>query len=81
MHGTHGAHPKHLTHGCDAGRVEAQRLVERLRLLPSRKGDYEPGCPQGMYARKALGGSDGAGGMHEKGPTEGWGSGHTWSAP
>ena len=24
-----GARPKHLVHGCDAGGVEAQRLVER----------------------------------------------------
>ena len=24
-----GAHPEHALHGCDAGRVEAQRLVER----------------------------------------------------
>ena len=33
-----GAHGEHLVHGCDAGRVEAQRLVERQRELPSRKG-------------------------------------------
>ena len=26
--GTRGAHPKHARHACDAGRVEAQRLVE-----------------------------------------------------
>ena len=32
-----GAHPKHVLHVCDAGRVEAQRLVERRRALPSRK--------------------------------------------
>ena len=32
-----GAHKKHSTHGCDAGGVEAQRLIERLRVLPSRK--------------------------------------------
>ena len=36
--GTRGAHPKHLRHVCDPGRVEAQRLVERGRGLPSRKG-------------------------------------------
>ena len=28
---------EHVDHGCDAGRVEAQRLVERQRSLPSRK--------------------------------------------
>ena len=32
-----GAHKKHSTHGCDAGGVEAQRLIEHLRLLPSRE--------------------------------------------
>ena len=35
--GTRGAHPKHALHGCDAGRVEAQRLLEHRRVLPSRK--------------------------------------------
>ena len=34
MHGTRRAHPKHVTHGCDAGRVKTQRLVERSRALP-----------------------------------------------
>ena len=29
-----GAHMEHLLHGCDAGGVEAQRLVERRRVLP-----------------------------------------------
>ena len=36
--GTRGAHLKHVLHGCDAGRVPAQRLVERRRFLPRRKG-------------------------------------------
>eukprot|EP00964_Phaeocystis_antarctica_P076118 scaffold47039_cov54-Phaeocystis_antarctica.AAC.3 len=31
------AHPEHVLHGCDLGRVEAQRLVEHRRALPSRK--------------------------------------------
>eukprot|EP00964_Phaeocystis_antarctica_P138311 scaffold102996_cov48-Phaeocystis_antarctica.AAC.1 len=31
------AHVEHVFHGCDAGRVEAQWLVERRRVLPSRK--------------------------------------------
>ena len=35
--GTHGAHPEHALHDCDTGGVEAQRLVERVRLLPSRR--------------------------------------------
>ena len=32
-----GTHPKHAVHVCDAGRVKAQRLVELLRALPSRR--------------------------------------------
>jgi len=35
--GTRGAHPEHEAHVCDLGRVEAERLVERGRVLPSRK--------------------------------------------
>eukprot|EP00964_Phaeocystis_antarctica_P040477 scaffold23131_cov61-Phaeocystis_antarctica.AAC.8 len=34
---TRGAHRKHHVHVRDAGHVEAQRLVERLCTLPSRK--------------------------------------------
>eukprot|EP00964_Phaeocystis_antarctica_P045979 scaffold26514_cov53-Phaeocystis_antarctica.AAC.2 len=29
-----GAHPEHPEHGCDAGGVEAQWLIERRRVLP-----------------------------------------------
>eukprot|EP00964_Phaeocystis_antarctica_P079950 scaffold49868_cov57-Phaeocystis_antarctica.AAC.3 len=36
--GTRGAHREDAVHICDAGRVEAQRLVEHRRILPSRKG-------------------------------------------
>eukprot|EP00964_Phaeocystis_antarctica_P018819 scaffold10367_cov70-Phaeocystis_antarctica.AAC.1 len=32
-----GAHQEHVGHGCDAGRVEAQRLVERRCALPRVK--------------------------------------------
>ena len=35
--GTRRAHPKHVLHVCDFGRVEAQRLVERRGTLPSHK--------------------------------------------
>ena len=34
---TRGAHQEHVAHGRDLGRVEAKRLVERRRDLPSRK--------------------------------------------
>ena len=38
-----GAHPEHEAHVCDAGGVEAQRLVERQRALPSPKGAPDKG--------------------------------------
>jgi len=36
-HGTPEAHVEHVAHVCDAGRVEAERLVERRRALPRVK--------------------------------------------
>ena len=47
VRGTGGAHIKHGLHGGDAGRVEAQRLVERRRPLPSRK--------EGIQGRRRVG--------------------------
>ena len=41
--GTRRAHINHVGHVCDAGRVETQRLVERRRVLPSRKEAYKEG--------------------------------------
>eukprot|EP00964_Phaeocystis_antarctica_P043952 scaffold25221_cov36-Phaeocystis_antarctica.AAC.1 len=39
-----GAHPEHVVHDCDAGGVEAQRLVERRRALPMvERGAYRAG--------------------------------------
>ena len=35
--GTRGAHVEHVAHVRDLGGVEAERLVERVRVLPSRK--------------------------------------------
>ena len=29
-----GAHEEHIVHACDLGRIEAERLVERIRILP-----------------------------------------------
>ena len=52
--GTGGVHVEHGVHGRDARRVEAQRLVERLRFLPSRKGAYNVG-------RGRAGGGEGGG--------------------
>ena len=46
-----GAHPEHAVHVCDLGRVEAQRLVERKRFLPSRnEGTYDAGRGAGREA-------------------------------
>ena len=41
--GTRGAHCEHLVHVRDAGGVEAERLVERPRDLPSRKAGMRCG--------------------------------------
>ena len=62
--GTRGAHVEHGPHGRDLGRVEAERLVERLRVLPSRKagmahamwGEVQPERREGV-----VGGGDASG--------------------
>eukprot|EP00964_Phaeocystis_antarctica_P055341 scaffold32558_cov60-Phaeocystis_antarctica.AAC.3 len=76
-----GAHSEHGTHVCDAGRVEAQRLVEHLRVLPSRKGSM--GRERGDMRRRASGGR-GAGAaqaLRREGPTAEVLAGHARSAP
>ena len=61
---THNAFSEHFAHGRDLGRVEAERLVERRRALPSRKAGMRCGRRYGpeMRARgcgcRALGGTD-----------------------
>ena len=50
------AHLKHAFHVPDAGRVEAQRLVERRRLLQSRKGGIGGGATCGLGRGRAWGG-------------------------
>ena len=57
--GTRGAHQKHLQHACDAGRVEAQRLVEHRRGLPSRKGSVGTGATCGLGGGRVWGGGSG----------------------
>eukprot|EP00964_Phaeocystis_antarctica_P079952 scaffold49868_cov57-Phaeocystis_antarctica.AAC.5 len=54
--GTRGAHPEHLVHACDAGRVEAQRLVEHRRPLPRPKGSIGSGATCGAGGGRAWGG-------------------------
>eukprot|EP00964_Phaeocystis_antarctica_P014599 scaffold8064_cov24-Phaeocystis_antarctica.AAC.1 len=53
--GTRGAHKKHPAQRCDAGRVEAQRLVERRRVLPSRKEGIRCWRHAGREAARAWG--------------------------
>eukprot|EP00964_Phaeocystis_antarctica_P165480 scaffold145568_cov205-Phaeocystis_antarctica.AAC.1 len=63
--GTRGAHSKHCDHVGDTERVEAQRLVECSRVLPSRK-DGMHNAGRGV-AREAGGDGGGAGGMYRAG--------------
>ena len=46
-HGTRGAHVEHGFHVRDLGRVEAERLVERLCVLPRRKGAMQCAASRG----------------------------------
>ena len=58
-----GTRPEHVGHGCDAGGVEAQRLVERIRVLPSRRGGIRCGARGGPGGERAWR-EDGASDMH-----------------
>eukprot|EP00964_Phaeocystis_antarctica_P064762 scaffold39005_cov47-Phaeocystis_antarctica.AAC.1 len=53
--GTRGAHVERVVHGCDAGRVEAQRLVERNRALPSQMQGIRCGSRCGAGGERAWG--------------------------
>ena len=55
--GRRGAHVKQVVHVSEAGRVEAQRLVERTRALPSPKGGRLRGRQPGQEAGGRRGGS------------------------
>jgi len=71
--GTRGAHFEHAVHGRDLGGVKAQRLVERERLLPSRREGHmhmRCGARCGPGGGRVWGGS-GASSMHGEGPTQG----------
>ena len=76
--GTRGAHVEHVAHGRDAGGVQAQRLVEGRRGLPSRRegmrcggGRCEPGGRRacGVWWRHDTSGMHG-----EDGPSQGLGA-------
>ena len=81
VRGTGRAHSKHGRHGGDPRRVEAQRLVECIRLLPSGKGRaYEAGDTQaGRRVRVGRRRCKERGGRASKGRPEG--AGHGPSAP
>ena len=65
LQGTRGAHIKHLHHVRDARNVEAQRLVELPRALPTRKGRH---TKQGeVRARRREGGGRGGGASRMQG--------------
>ena len=74
--GTRGAHIEHLVHVRDAGGVEAQRLVEGRRALPSRREGMRCG---GERCEPGGGRAWGAWWRHDKrhaggkGPTQGLG--------
>ena len=53
--GTRGAHVEHGVHARDLGRVEAERLVERRRALPSRKAGMQCAARCRLGGVKALG--------------------------
>ena len=69
-----GAHGEHAAHVRDAGRVEAQRLVERLRVLPSRKEGVQCGVRFGPGGGRAWAGGSARVACTARGPgCEGWG--------
>ena len=63
--GTAEAHVKHLAHVRDAGHVEAQRLVERRRVLPSHNGAHGR-VTRGARGPRAWGGGGGARSVHRR---------------
>ena len=56
--GTRGAHSKHVPCCGDLGHVQAQRLVERIRTLPSQKAGMRCGTRCGPGGGQVWGGSD-----------------------
>jgi hypothetical protein len=73
--GTRGAHVEHEVHGRDAGGVEAQRLVEAPRELPSRREGMRCGGGEVRARRReGLGWWRHTRGMHgEKARLKAWG--------
>jgi hypothetical protein len=73
--GTRGAHVKHALHAQDLGCVPAERLVERVRGLPSRgEGMYKYGTRCGPGGGRAWGIVEAQAGVHGEGLTQGLGA-------
>ena len=68
-----GAHRKHVAHDYDAGGVEAQRLIERLRVLPSHKGGIRCRARCGLAGRWAWGGGGASGTCTGRPQLKAWG--------
>ncbi len=77
--GTRGAHWKHAVHVFDAGRVEAQWLVEHRRLLPRPNGSIGRGVTCWPGGGRAWGGG-GANSVHGGPNCGGCWQGHARSA-
>ena len=81
--GTRGAHVEHVAHGRDSGGVEAQRLVEGRRELPSRREGMR--CGEGKRWEPRGGSAWGVVAAHKR-HARGWpdsrlgGQGHARSA-
>ena len=69
--GTRGAHLEHLAHVRDLGRVEAERLVEGIRVLPGRNAGMQCGTRYGPGGVRALGVAVTQSACTEKAPTQG----------
>jgi len=67
--GTRGAHHKHVVHARDAGRVEAERPVERRRGLPSRKGKHKTSGDKAGRDAGGRGRGGGASSVQAENPT------------
>ena len=64
LQGMRGAHPEHVAHVRDAGGVEAERLVERRRALPSRKEGVRCRARRVGRGREGVGRRQRISGMH-----------------
>ena len=70
-----GAHREHVAHGCDVGGVEAQRLVERLRVLP-RVERRACGAGRGIRVGGSRRWTTAGHAARREGAAADWGAGH-----